>query len=750
MKRLLVFILSFWAVNLFSAATITQGKLGSIEGTVIERDTRQPLPGVNIVVSGIQMGAVSDTKGKYVIKNVPIGTYRIEASISGFQPEIKTEIVVSTNRVTMVNFELSLAVLEEEIEVTAGYFEKDVETPISARTLTSQEIRFAPGAMEDVFRVIQFMPGVSIASSKNASLIVRGGAPGENRTLLENIEIYNPLHFGRPGSDVGGISIVNMALLERANFLTGGFPAKYGDKMSSVFEMYLKEGNRTNFNTDLNLSVTGFGLLLDGPIPGNGTMVFSARRGIFDLLMSLMNAEPRPRYWDVSGKATYNLGAKHQLSLVGFYYKDDLEMPADPEDEEELERKYDLKRNDYGSAFGLNWRYIFSNRGYMLTTAALVSNGWKSWRGNEKEPEVVGDKIKENEFHLKSELTYRLSNTVGVKGGFFWKTIDSDHHLWSSAQSTRTGIIIPAYTVTYNPPTTFKAGSFFQTTLRPFKRFSINAGLRYDYFDFTKESKFSPRLALSYYLTDKTTLNAAYGHYYQTPMTYQIALDPANTELHSGRAIHYIAGIEHMLSRDTKISVEVYHKDLENVFVVNDTSRAITNAGSGYARGIEFCIQKKMSKNLVGSIAYTYSVSKRQDADSLPEYYFEFDRPHIFRLVGSYRLSNKWQIGAKFQYASGSPYTPVVDAEQKDGEWSVVDGIQNSARYPAFHKLDIRIDRSFYFRNWTLLIYLDIWNVYARENIFAHYYEVDDNGVITKTSSGGFPMFPIFGFSVKF
>lgn len=748
---LLVLILSLWTVESFAESPIIQKKVGSIEGTVIDRDTYQPLPGVNVIIVDTTMGAATDLSGKFLIMNVPVGTYQVKASMIGYQPEVKTAIVVSTNRVTMVNFELSQKAVElEEIVVRAGYFEKDTEKPISARTLTPREISSTPGAVEDIFRVIKSIPGVSVVGARKANLIVRGGAPDENRTLLENIEIYNPLHFGRPDGSMGGISIINLSLVKRVDFLTGGFPAKYGDKMSSVFEMWLKEGNRTDFNTDLNLNMAGFGILLDGPIPGDGTMLFAARRGFFDLLTSLINEPGLPRYWDLVGKATYNLSVNHELSLVGFYYLDQFEQPPDSTEDNELERKYAHKADNYGSAIGLNWRYLFSKHGYMLTTAALISNGWKSHFGTESNPELIGDDIKENEAHLKSELTYRFSDVVEMKGGFFWKTIDSDHRIWSIEDTTRTGVIIPAYNVTYYPPLTFKAGFFLQTTLCPFTRFSINVGLRHDYFELTEESKFSPRLGVSYHLTDKTTLNAAYGHYYQTPAAYQVAIEPVNAALLSNRAIHYIAGIEHLLSRDTKISVEVYQKDLENVFVDSDTSRVITDTGSGYARGIELYIQKKMSKNLVGSFAYTYSISKRQDGEFLPEYYSEFDQPHNFALVSGYKLSDKWQIGVKFQYASGSPYTPVVGAVQKDGEWYVVEGDYNSARYPAYHKLDIRIDRSFDFRNWTLTAYLDLWNIYNRKNIFSYYYNVGDNGVITKDASGGFPLLPILGVSAQF
>ena len=186
-------------------------------------------------------------------------------------------------------------------------------------------------------------------------------------------------------------------------------------------------------------------MLLDGPIPGDGTMVFSARRGFFDLLTSMMNRPVAPRYWDLVGKATHTLGANHKLSLVGFYYLDDVEKTGSVEDAgSEAGRKYDYgRRDDYGSAIGLNWRYLYSTRGYMLTTAALTGNGWKSWFGTESNRELRGEDVVEDEAHLKSALTYKISDGVEVKGGVFWKHIDSEHHTWRDADTTRTGFVFP-------------------------------------------------------------------------------------------------------------------------------------------------------------------------------------------------------------------------------------------------------------------------------------------------------------------
>jgi outer membrane receptor protein involved in Fe transport len=644
--------------------------VGSIEGTVTDKYTHQPLFAADVMVAGTGLGGITDRDGKFAITDVPAGSYRVTVSMMGYEVAAVDDVEVQDEPATAMRFELYPRVLDIGLDVLveASRFHKDGEKPTSFRTLTPQEMRYSPGAMEDVFRVLRSMPGVSPADMTNSNLVVRGGDPTENRTLFENIEIPRALHFGRPGGTIGGISIISPSLLERVDFLTGGFPARYGDKVSSVFEMKLRDGSSTDYSTNLNFNMGGFSLAADGPLPGGGTMLLSARRGIFDLLTSTMGVPALPSYWDVVGKVTYDLGSSNRVSIVGFYFPDDLKIAADPEEENRhgMWPGLDLKRSDHGRAVGLNWRCLQGERGYVLTTASHVSNSWTTSRGTEEESGLVGDAIREEEFQLKSELNRRLSDRVNVRLGVFARQIHSEQNTWSVSDTTASGEVVPGYEVTYNPAPTYKAGSYLQTTVKPFSRVSLTTGLRYDYYDFTGESKLSPRLGMALSLTDRTTLNAAYGHYYQTAAPWQVASHPSNTALRSSGSVHYVAGLEHLLSRNTQISVEAYHKDLSDVFVHSYTSRITTNEGSGYARGVELCVQRKMSRGLVGSLAYTYSISVRRDGESLPEYFSEFDRPHNLTLVGSFTPSDRWRIGAKFLYATGSGWRVVRRARHEE------------------------------------------------------------------------------------
>ncbi len=732
-----------------------EGLGGSIEGTVVDRYSRQALFPADVTVLRTTLGGIVDRQGRFAIGGIPAGTYEIEVSMMGYESLLKGNVAVVNGRVTNVDLELTPEVLDIGLDVLveASHFQKDSDNPTSFRTLTPQEIRYSPGAMEDVFRVLQSMPGVSPADMTNSNLIVRGGDPSENLTLFENIEIPRALHFGRPGGTIGGISIVSPGLLERVDFHTGGFPARYGDKVSSVFEMKLRDGNSTSFDTDLNLNMGGFGFSANGPLPGGGTALFSARRGVFDLVTSTMGIPALPSYWDVVGKVSYDLGGSNSLSLVGFYFPDDLKIAADSDEETRhgMWPGLDMERSDHGRALGVNWRSLLGEHGYVLTTASQVSNSWTTSRGTDEEPELIGDAIRQEKFQLKSELNQKLSDRVSFRFGVFAAQIHSEQNTWSVPDTMASGEVIPGYRVSYNPDPTYKAGSYLQTTLRPFSRISLTTGVRYDYYDLTDESSLSPRVGLALSLTDRTTLNAAYGRYYQTAAPWQVALHPSNTSLRSSGSVHYVAGLEHLLSRNTQISIEAYQKELSDVFVHDYATRITTNEGSGYARGVELCVQRKMSRGLVGSLAYTYSISRRKDGELLPEYYSEYDRPHNLTLVGSFTPSDRWRIGAKFLYASGSPYTPVIGSEQIDGEWYTVRGSKNSARYPDYHMLDVRVDRTFQFANWNLMAYLDLWNVYGRKNVSLYDYSIEEDGTVTRMIPDEVPgMVPILGLEAKF
>ncbi|MCX6136336.1 MAG: TonB-dependent receptor [Ignavibacteriales bacterium] len=734
-----------------SSVAEAQTVTGSISGEVRDAITKQPLPGANVMLVGTTRGTTSDDKGYYVIKNIDPGTYLVKAAIIGYESSGNPDVVVIPHRNKMISFNLKVSTVEMDVvTVQSDFFSRPAENVVSMRTLSPEEIRRSPGSAEDIFRVMQSMPGVATAGGKSAQLIVRGGSPDENLTLLDNIEIYNPIHFARTGESMGIISIVNPALLEKVDFLTGGFPAKYGDKMSSVFDMTLQDGNKELYNTDVNLNIAGFGVMVDVPLADNSSMIFSLRRGFFDILTGIMNKPAAPRYYDAVGKITYDLNPNNRISIVGFYYIDQIDKAGSTKESSAMS-KYDyMTRDDYGSAFGLNWRSLVSQRAFVLTTASFTGNGWTTRQGTETDRALRGEDILEKEFTIKSELTYQISPALDLKLGGQIKMIDSRNESWIPADTSRNGIITPAMTISYIPDMTSKMAVYMQASYRIVKPVTVSAGVRFDRFALTDENNISPRISLSYRFLESTSLNLAWGKYVQSPASYQISPDPRNLLLKSSAAVHYVVGIEHRLADDTRVTVEAYHKELSNLIVAPDSSNLLLNTGSGYARGIEFSLQKKFTEGFVGSASYSYSISKRRDKSSQALYDFEYDRPHIVNLIGGMEIGKGWQLGAKFQFASGNPYTPVIGVVRKGGVFYLVDGDANSARYPDYHKIDVRVDKQFILGGWALTVYLDLWNVYARENIISYSYKADASGNIVLTPKYDFGITPILGMTAKF
>ncbi len=731
---------------------MAQSHTGTLSGEVRDAVTQQALPYANVMLIGTRWGAAADSTGYFVIRDVAAGTYQVRVSLLGYRPIVLDDIVIVSGRATNLPVDMIPSDIEvSEVTVTGGYFAKLPEQAVSHRTLTPGEIRRSAGSAEDIFRVMQSLPGVATAGGKSAQLIVRGGSPDENLTLLDNIEIYNPIHFARSGESMGIISIVNPSLLKEVDFMTGGFSAQYGDKMSSVFDMSLADGNKERHNLDMNANLGGFGALVDGPTLGDGTMIMSLRRGFFDLMTSLLNRPAAPAYYDFVGKYTVDLNPDHRVSVLGFAYLDQIEREATGRESSSESSKYPfLTRDDYGNALGANWRALLSSKAFVVTTLSFSGNGWNTLQGTETDRSIRGEDIVENSYGIKSTVSWQLLPVLDIKAGGQIRWVDSKQVSWKPADTTRSGQIIPASSVSYRPDAGRKASVFLQDTWRPIPTVALTTGIRLDAFTVTQERTVSPRTSVSIDATDRLSFNAAYGIYDQTPASYQMAQDPANVLLRSSRATHAIVGLGYLLADDVRATLEVYRKDLQNLVTGSDTSAVLTNAGSGYAEGIEFSVQKKHTSGFVGSVSYAYSKARRRDGDDLPLYDFEFDRPHILNILAGIELTDAWQLGARFQYASGSPYTPVVGIASRNGVFVVVDGERNAARYPSYHKLDVRLDRTFRFASWTLTAYIDLWNLYNRQNVLSYSYQVGPDGEVQTTPRYDFGILPVIGLSAKF
>ena len=216
----------------------TPSTVGVITGEVLDAQTKEPIPSANVIIVGTTIGAATDINGMFEIPNVPVGIYAVRASVIGYQSNVRSDVVVSVARPFEIRFELLEASIElGEVTVTAEYFQKLPESPLSPQTQSSEEIRRLPGGFEDVVRAISILPGVAQVDPGRNDLIVRGGAPSENLYVIDNIEVPNINHFGTQGASGGPLSFVNLDFVQNTSFSTGGFGVRYGDKLSSVLSI---------------------------------------------------------------------------------------------------------------------------------------------------------------------------------------------------------------------------------------------------------------------------------------------------------------------------------------------------------------------------------------------------------------------------------------------------------------------------------------------------------------------------------
>ena len=245
-----------------------QSQHGLINGQLVDSNTQQPILGANIVLLHRELGTTSDSEGRFVFDDLPVGRYQLQVSMIGYHTLIQPDIVVRSKRITMIKIPLAEAVLDmENTTVKADYFSA-IEEAVSAVNFSYEEIRRSPGSAQDIGRLLQAMPAVNMHNDQRNDLIVRGGSPMENLTLVDGFAMPNINHFPTQGASGGAIGLLNTDLIAAANFYAGGFSARYGDRLSSVLAIDLREGNHSEFDGEINMGMAGAGFVFEGPLNG--------------------------------------------------------------------------------------------------------------------------------------------------------------------------------------------------------------------------------------------------------------------------------------------------------------------------------------------------------------------------------------------------------------------------------------------------------------------------------------------------
>ena len=736
-------------------------RTGTVKGQVADRATRQPLAGANILVQGLELGTIADEAGRFAIPRVPAGVHLVQVSMIGYQAVIRTDVVVRPRRITSLEVELEERALSMgETVVTADYFAEVDEQTVSTVNFSREEIRRAPGAAGDISRLLQSLPAVNMASDDRNDLIVRGGSPAENLVIIDNIEIPNINHFPTQGASGGPIGLLNTDLIDDVNFSAGGFSAEYGDRMSSVMDVDLREGNRDELDGQANLDMGGAGFVFEAPLAtGRGSWLVSGRRSYLELIVDAIGTGAVPRYSDVQAKAVYDLSQTHQLGALVLAGWD--EISFDPKDSDDEDNYTDFASDQYVA--GANWRWLWSTRGYANTSLAfaLTDYGIDVVDGDLGTP-LYANNSQEREITLRSNVHYRPRAGTEVAWGLVGRRILSDYEIYLKADTNRVGQTTPEVRVGQEVSTA-KVGLYASVEQRLPARLTGTAGMRFEYFDLNGEYDMAPRLGLTFDLDDRTSLNAAWGIYYQNLPPSLLVQHPDNARLENPRADHYVLGLRHRLTPSTLLTAEAYLKQYTELpGDPNDSTSSVIDryaeygsptpgrlTGGGEARswGAEAMVQKKLAQDLYGTASYSYSVSEYTDLVGQVRDR-SFDNRHLFSLIVGYRPNDRWEYSLRWGFAGGRPYSPYdVAASTALGAGIVDAGRINAERYPAYHRLDLRFDHREHYERFNLVSYFTLLNAYNRRNIATYYWDEDE---ARTRRIDQWTILPVGGFELEF
>ena len=770
----LLYLMSFsagWLTGVPLNVQAQDTRTGTIKGAITDRETREPLIGANIRLEDRLVGSATDFDGQFTIEQLPVGSYTLVVSYLGYETVAQTDVIVKSQRITFVEVSLAPSPIESQgITVESGYFVQNEGQPTSVINYSHEEIRRTAGSVGDVSRLVYGLPSVAKVSDNKNSLIVRGGGAFENGFYIDNIEIPNINHFPEQGSSGGPIGLVNVDFIRDVDFYSGGFSAKYGDRLSSIMDITFRKGNPEEFDGQLDMSLIGLGGVGEGKLGKRGSWMVSARRSYLDILIKAIGEDTGaiPNYSDFQGKVHLNVSPKHSLTFLGLSAYDESRMSAEDAIDNEESIYSDFYYNTHTA--GVNWLYTWGQNGYSETSLAYT-RGEYDYLGYETRTLLLGGEVTplfvlkpvEEEFKLRSVNHYRINKKNALEFGAELKHIIAKYNNFYGAYNDELGNATEAYLVDSNINES-KGALFLSYQFEPTHKFSITPGVRLSHNTYNDDTHVSPRLSIRYQVNPTLSWHAAMGVFRQALPLPLVAQHPGNQDLKDPVAYHAIVGIQKLLSSDTRLSLEAYVKTYDHfpldpvqpeIFIADQVVQTslflngnpLVDEGKAYSHGVELMIQKKLARDLYGLFSTSYFRSKYRDLNG--EWRNRaYDNRFTFQAEGGYKPGPSWEFSARWLYAGGRPYTPFDEAASIANVRGVLDVNNiNGDRLPAYHSLNVRFDRRFHYRRANLIFYLSIWNVYGRKNLDSYQWNEVTN---SKEALEQWGMLPIFGLEFEF
>lgn len=766
-------LLIVFGVNLTKAQVKVQNT-GKLSGVLVNRKTQQNATGLLVTITPGNEKMISDSNGSFRFTNLLPGAYSIKVSGLGIQDKLLTNVIVTTGNENILTIELEPSVNVLNTVTVTGRKNTakatTLESPLSIQRLTSEDIKANPGGNFDISKVIQSLPGVGGGAAGGTfrnDIIIRGGAPSENVFYLDGIEVPIINHFSTQGSGGGPQGILNVSFIQDVKLSTSAFDARYDNALSSVFQFRQKNGNPNQLQGNFRMSGTEVAATLDGPISKRTTFLASVRRSYLELLFQALDLPIRPNYWDYQFKTTTKINDKTTLTTIGLAAIDDFKLvaPREATPEKLFAINSNPLINQWNYTLGLSLKKLIQDGYWNLSLSRnTLDNQADRYEDNEKPSETTRTfqiRSNETENKFRFDVTKNINN-ISLSYGVVAQYVQFDNAFYQifrpALKDSAGNTLQNAVTLNTNTGVDFlRYGGFVQLGTRLLNdRLAISSGLRADANSFSASSQnpldqLSPRISLSYALSNTLNFSASYGTYYRLPSYTQLAYSN-NGFTNPGKYIqsnHYVAGFELLPSSTTRFTFEGFYKGYKNypVSMLDKISLAnkgiefgaignepIQQDGKGRAYGFEFFAQQKLTEKFFGVFSYTLYWSEFSGVDQKLKP-ASWDNRHLVSATAGYKLPKNWELGIKFRYQGAAPYTPYNLEQSRLNYLTLGSGVfdydkVNTLRLKAFHSGDIRLDKKWNYKKTTFDFYIDIQNFYASKSTGSPQYTFkrkDDN-----------------------
>jgi TonB family protein len=726
-----------------------------LEGRVLNAQD-EPLAGATVKATGSDGKVVTLTTGadgSFRFNDLPAGSYTLETLAEGYEPFGSREELVAGEAAT-VTYRPKVAAAPtdanapQEIRVVGDRPPREV----TRRPISAQEVARIPGSNGDALRAVENMPGVARPPGFAGLLIVRGSAPQDTGIFVDGTQVPIAFHFG------GVSSVVPSGVLERIDFLPGNFGPEYGRSMGGNIDIGLRSPAKDRFHGMAQVDLLDARFLVEAPLGDKTRFLLAGRRSHLDAWIGgvmeaggAVGVRTAPRYYDYQAILERDIGSHTTARLALFGSDDALKLTLNSAGNDPAESgNFDSATQFYRVQGRVDTR--LSDKTRWINTVSYGRDMNRFAVGNN-----LSFKVVTNPLTVRSDLRTTITDHLTAIGGVdtVWTTVNADVVAPPIAEDDQAGgpVFARQSKRMSLDGSVFQPGAYGMLEIAPVKSLKLLPSVRGDYSSAIKEWNVSPRFAARWDVPTgwrRTTLKGGVGFYHQPPQPYESLAPFGTPNLKNNRAVHTSLGVEQELSQQVELSVEGFYKKLDNL--VDQRANALgsgagvdyVNSGSGRIYGGELLLRYKPDARFFGWVAYTLSRSERRADDTEAYRTFEFDQTHILTALGSWKLGKGWELGARWRYVTGNPYTPAASAiyDADAGAYSPVNATPFSGRDSAFHRLDVRIDKTWTFKSWKLGAYLDLQNSYFRNNAEGRNYNYN---YARSTAVSGLPVLPIIG-----